>query len=125
MQKPITSKEAPAAIGPYSHGFITGNMIFTSGQLPIDCVTGKFVEGGIKEQTAQSIKNVIAVLKAADADLSDVVSVNVYLNDMNNFAEMNKVYAEYFTQNYPARTCVEVARLPKDALVEINVIATK
>lgn len=100
-------------------------MIFTSGQLPIDPATNAFPEGGIKEQTAQSIKNVEAVLKAAGAELKDVISTTVYLGDMNNFAAMNAVYAEFFTGDYPARTCVEVARLPKDALVEISVIAVK
>ena len=125
MQKPINAQNAPAAVGPYSHGFQAGNMIFTSGQLPLDPNTNAFVEGGVKEQTAQSLKNVIAVLNAAGAEMKDVISTTVYLSDMNNFAAMNAVYAEFFTENYPARTCVEVARLPKDALVEISVIAVK
>jgi len=125
MQKPINAQNAPAAVGPYSHGFMAGNMIFTSGQLPLDPNTNAFVEGGVKEQTAQSLKNVIAVLNAAGAEMKDVISTTVYLSDMNNFAAMNAVYAEFFTENYPARTCVEVARLPKDALVEISVIAVK
>lgn len=125
MKKPINATNAPAAVGPYSHGFIAGDMIFTSGQLPIDPATNAFAEGGIKEQTVQSIKNVEAVLQAAGAELSDVVSTTVYLSDMNNFAAMNGVYAEFFTGDFPARTCVEVARLPKDALVEISVIALK
>ena len=125
MKKPIIAKNAPEAIGPYSHGFVADNIIFTSGQLPIDSQTGKVVGGGIKEQTTQRIKNVCAVLEAQNADISDVVSTTVYLSDMNNFAEMNSVYAQYFKSNYPARTCIEVARLPKDALVEISVIAVK
>lgn len=125
MKKSINAQNAPAAVGPYSHGFSAGNMIFTSGQLPIDPATNAFPEGGIKEQTAQSIKNVEAVLKAVGAELKDVISTTVYLGDMNNFAAMNAVYAEFFTGDYPARTCVEVARLPKDALVEISVIAVK
>ncbi|MDD4290879.1 MAG: RidA family protein [Clostridia bacterium] len=121
--KIIVAKDAPDAIGPYSHGVATKCMLFTSGQLPIDKNTGAFAEGGIQGQTEQSIKNLKAVLNAGGCDLGDVVKTTVYLSDMKNFGAMNEVYARYFTENFPARTCVEVARLPKDALVEIEAIA--
>ena len=118
----ITTNEAPEAIGPYSQGVKAGPFIFTSGQIPLDC-SGKLVEGGIKEQTRQVFKNCAAVLKGAGASLEDVVKVTVFLKDMAMFSEMNEVYAEYFGKHRPARSTVEVSRLPKDVLVEIEMTA--
>ena len=121
----ISTSNAPAAIGPYSQAIDLGNMVITSGQLPIDPATGAFPEG-IKAQTNQSLSNVKAILEAAGLTMDSVVKTTVFLSDMNNFAAMNEVYATFFSEgNYPARSAVEVARLPKDALVEIEVIATK
>ena len=121
----ISTSNAPAAIGPYSQAIDLGNMVITSGQLPIDPATGAFPEG-IKEQTRQSLTNVKAILEAAGLTMDAVVKTTVFLSDMNNFGAMNEVYATFFSEgNYPARSAVEVARLPKDALVEIEVIATK
>lgn len=124
MKKSIISKEMPAAIGPYSHGFKAGGFIFTSGQLPL-LANGEFVGSEVSEQTKQCIINVSLCLKEVGATLNDVVKTTVYLSDMNNFAAMNKVYSEFFKSDFPARTCIQVARLPKDALVEIEAIAVK
>jgi len=121
----ISTSAAPAAIGPYSQAIDLGAMVITSGQLPIDPATGAFPEG-IKAQTQQSLTNVKAILEAAGLSMDAVVKTTVFLSDMNNFGAMNEVYATFFSEgNYPARSAVEVARLPKDALVEIEVIATK
>ena len=125
MKNIISTAAAPAAIGPYSQAIDLGNLVITSGQLPIDPATGAFPEG-IKEQTRQSLTNVKAILEAAGLTMDAVVKTTVFLSDMNNFGAMNEVYATFFTEgNYPARSAVEAARLPKDALVEIEVIATK
>ena len=124
MKKEVKTDLAPGAIGPYSQGIDVGNMIFFSGQLPIDSQTGTMPEG-IKAQTTQSLNNVKGLLESQGLDLSNVVKTTVFLNDMNDFVKMNEVYAQYFTQPYPARSAVEVARLPKDALIEIEVIALK
>ena len=125
MKNIISTAAAPAAIGPYSQAIDLGNLVITSGQLPIDPATGAFPEG-IKEQTRQSLTNVKAILEAAGLTMDAVVKTTVFLSDMNNFGAMNEVYASFFGEgNYPARSAVEVARLPKDALVEIEVIATK
>ena len=125
MNTPIYTPNAPAAIGPYSQAVQTGNMLFVSGQIPIDPATGAFPEG-IEGQTKQSLTNVKAILEAAGLTRDAVVKTTVFLSDMNNFAAMNEVSAAFFSEgNYPARSAVEVARLPKDALVEIEVIATK
>ena len=124
-KKIITTDKAPAAIGPYSQGTIAGNLIFVSGQIPFDPVAGKMVEGSIKDQTEQSLKNVKAVLEAAGATLADVVKCTVFLKDMDAFSEMNEKYAEFFKEKPPARAAVEVARLPKDVGVEIEAIALK
>jgi len=121
--KAISTKKAPAAIGPYSQAIQVGNLIYTSGQIPIDPTTGAFVEGGIKEQTRQSLTNVKAILEEAGLSMGDVVKTTVFLADMNDFADMNSVYAEFFTEPYPARSAVAVKALPKGALVEIEVIA--
>ncbi|MBQ9677566.1 MAG: RidA family protein [Prevotella sp.] len=121
--KAINTKKAPAAIGPYSQAIQVGNLIYTSGQIPIDPSTGSFVEGGIQEQTRQSLNNVKAILEEAGTDMSHVVKTTVFLSDMADFAAMNDVYAEFFTQPYPARSAVAVKTLPKGAMVEIEVIA--
>ena len=119
----ITTPKAPAAIGPYSQAIKIGNLIFTSGQIPIDPATGVFVEGGIKEQTRQSLLNVKFILAEAGLTMSDVVKTTVFMADMNDFADMNAVYAEFFAEPYPTRSAVAVKTLPKGALVEIEVIA--
>ncbi|WP_432662145.1 RidA family protein [Wukongibacter baidiensis] len=119
----ISTKNAPAAIGPYSQGVKVNNMIYTSGQLPIDIKTGEMPDT-IEEQTRKSLENVKAIIEEAGSDMSKVFKTTVFLSDMNNFAKMNEVYKEFFTENYPGRSAVEVARLPKDALVEIEAIAT-
>lgn len=125
MKEIITTTEAPAAIGPYSQAVSASGLLFVSGQLPIDPATSAFPQGGIREQTRQSIRNVAAILKQAGLGLGDVLKVTAFITDMNQFSEINAVYSEYFTSDYPARSCVEVSRLPKDALVEIEVIAQK
>ena len=123
MKKVISTTKAPAAIGPYSQAIKVGNLVYTSGQIPIDPATGVFVEGGIKEQTRQSLLNVKAILAEAGLTMSDVVKTTVFMADMNDFADMNAVYAEFFAEPYPARSAVAVKTLPKGALVEIEVIA--
>ena len=121
--KMISTKKAPAAIGPYSQAIQVGNLVYTSGQIPIDPSTGTFAEGGIKEQTRQSLSNVKAILEEAGLSMSNVVKTTVFMADMGDFAEMNAVYAEFFTEPYPARSAVAVKTLPKGALVEIEVVA--
>jgi 2-iminobutanoate/2-iminopropanoate deaminase len=121
----ISTKDAPAAIGPYSQAIRTGNTLYLSGQIAIDPATGDFIEGGIAEQTHQVLKNIQAVLKAAGFSLHEVVQSQVFLSDINNYAAMNAVYADYFKEAPPARAAMQVARLPKDALVEIIVTAVK
>ena len=127
MKNIISTDKAPAAIGPYSQGVSAQlrSIAITSGQLPIDPATGAFAEGGIAGQTRQSLENVKAVLSADGFGLEDVIKTTVFLKDMNDFAAMNEVYASYFAGNPPARSAVEVARLPKDALVDIEAIAVK
>ncbi len=125
MKKTISTPHAPAAIGPYSQGVDGGGIVITSGQLPIDPVTGAFAEGGVAGQTKQSLENVKAVLEAAGLTMENIVKTTVFLKDMNDFSAMNEVYATFFPQNPPARSAVEVARLPKDALVEIEAIAVR
>ena len=122
MKEAISTNKAPAAIGPYSQGIKAGNLVITSGQLPIDPAVGAFPEG-IEAQTRQSLENCKSVLAAAGADMSNVIKTTVFLSDMNNFAAMNGVYATFFEGACPARSAVEVARLPKDALVGIECIA--
>ncbi len=121
----IATKNAPEAIGPYSQAIEIGDMVFTSGQIPIDPQTGAIVEGGIEAQAHQVFKNLSEVLKAAGCDLNDAVKVVVFVKDLGDFAKLNEVYATYFEKPYPARSCVEVARLPKDVLLEIEIIAHK
>jgi 2-iminobutanoate/2-iminopropanoate deaminase len=122
----ITTDGAPAAIGPYAQGVRVGNLIFTAGQGGLDPVTGQVVPGGIKEQTARTLENLKAVLEAGGSSLGQAVKVTVYLKDMNDFAAMNAVYSTYFgddNDSLPARTTVEAARLPRDILVEIEIVA--
>lgn len=120
----ISTASAPGAIGPYSQAILINNLVYTSGQLGLDPVTGELPEG-VEAQAAQSLRNVEAVLAAAGTGLEHVVKTTVFLNDMNDFTKVNEVYGTFFSQPYPARSAVEVARLPKDALVEIEVIALK
>ena len=121
--KAINSDKAPKAIGPYSQAIQANGFVFASGQLPIDPATGSFPEGGVKEQTRQSILNAQAILKEAGLDLCDVVKTTVYLADMNDFAVMNEVYAQFFSEPFPARSAIAVKTLPKQALVEVECIA--
>ena len=122
-KKIISTAQAPAAIGPYSQANQIGNMVFTSGQIPLVPETMEIVEGGIVEQSTQAMQNLMAVLKEAQASADSVIKTTCFLSDMNNFAAFNEVYAKSFPENAPARSCVEVARLPKDVLVEIEAIA--
>lgn len=119
----ISTTKAPGAIGPYSQALKVGNMLYASGQIPIDPATGALVEGGIKEQTRQALLNVQAILAEAGLTMSNVVKTTVFMADMADFAEMNQVYAEFFAAPYPARSAVAVRALPKGALVEIEVVA--
>ncbi len=125
MKKSIHTDMAPAAIGPYSQAIETNGMVFASGQLPIDPQTGEFAEGGIQAQTRQSLNNAQHILQAAGTDLSHVVKTTVFLNSITDFAAMNEVYAQFFSEPFPARSAVAVKDLPKGALVEIEVLAVK
>lgn len=122
-KKIINTESAPAAIGPYSQSVLAGNILFVSGQLPINPETGKFAGNDIKSQTEQSLKNIESILEKAGCTMDNVVKTTVLLNDMGDFAKMNEVYAKFFTKDYPARAAYEVAKLPKDALVEIEAVA--
>jgi 2-iminobutanoate/2-iminopropanoate deaminase len=119
----VQTDRAPGAIGPYSQAIKAGGLVFVSGQIPIDPASGQFVAGGISEQTEQVMKNLLAVLESAGSGLDRVVKSTVFLADMNEFAAMNQVYGQYFSHEPPARATVEVSRLPRDARVEIDVIA--
>ena len=121
--KALNTTAAPAAIGPYSQAIRTDNIVFVSGQLPINPATGTFPEGGIKEQTRQSLLNARAILQSEGLDLNNVVKTTVLLSDIANFGPMNEVYAEFFSQPFPARSAFAVRDLPKGALVEIELIA--
>lgn len=123
MKQVINTDKAPKAIGPYSQAIKANGFIFVSGQLPVIPTTGEFAEGGAAAQTKQSLENIKAILFQVGSTLDDVVKTTVFIKDMNDFVVVNNVYAEYFNKDYPARACIEVARLPKDALVEIEVIA--
>ena len=123
MKKVIKTTKAPAAIGPYNQAIQVGNLVYTSGQIPIDPATGNFVEGGIKKQTRQSLLNVKAILEEAGLTMNDVIKTTVFMADMNDFSDMNAVYSEFFPEPYPARSAVAVKTLPKGALVEIEVVA--
>jgi len=122
-KRAVESADAPKAIGPYSQAIIANGFVFTAGQIGSDPKTGTLVEGGIVEQTEQALKNLSAVLKASGSSFNNAVKVTVFLADMNDFAKMNEVYAKYFKAPSPARSTVQVARLPRDAKVEIEVIA--
>lgn len=122
-KKVISTSQAPAAIGPYSQAIRVGNFIFTSGQIPLDPATGEIVPGGAAEQTRQVLENLKAILAAAGATLQDVVKTTIYIKDMADFKTINEVYAQYFPENPPARSCIEAARLPRDVLVEIEAVA--
>lgn len=121
----IHTDNAPAAIGPYSQAIEVNGFVFASGQIPLDPKTGTFVEGGIKEQTRQALTNASGILKAAGTNLAHVVKTTVYLDSMDDFAAMNEVYAEFFSHPFPARSAVAVKKLPKGALVEVEVLAAK
>ena len=123
MKRIIKTEDAPKAIGPYSQAVVAGGFVFASGQIPTDPATGQFVEGGISEQTRQVLRNLSKVLEAAGTGLERVVKTTVFLADMDDFAAMNEVYARFFKGNPPARSTVQAARLPRDARVEIDVIA--
>ncbi|MDD9301555.1 MAG: RidA family protein [Desulfobacter sp.] len=125
MKKTINTPLAPAAIGPYSQAIAVNDMLFLSGQLPINPVTSQMAPNDIEVQTKTSIENIAAILKQAGMDLNNVVKTTVFISDMNNFSKLNGVYGSYFQTNPPARSCFEVSRLPKDALVEIEAIAHK
>ena len=123
-KKPVSTNKAPSAIGPYSQGIIAkGTAVFISGQIPIDPATGSVAGSSIEAQARQSLNNLKAVLKAAGAGLENVVKTTVFLTDINDFAVMNAIYAEFFTENHPARSAVQVAKLPKDVKIEIEAIA--
>ena len=123
--KVINTNKAPKAIGPYSQAIEANGLVITSGQLPIDPATGEFAPGGIKEQTRQSLTNAKAILEEAGISMANVMKTTVFLSDMNNFAAMNEVYAEFFSEPYPARSAVAVKTLPKNALVEVECIAVR
>jgi 2-iminobutanoate/2-iminopropanoate deaminase len=120
--KQISTKNAPAAIGPYSQAIISGGMLYCSGQIPINPQTGEIPEGVIA-QAEQALTNVKNLVESAGASIDNVIKTTVFIKDMNDFATINEIYAKYFTEPYPARSCVEVARLPKDVLLEVEVIA--
>ena len=124
MKKTIFAEKAPAAVGPYVHAVEAGNMVFTSGQLGLDPENGTLPEG-IEAQTHQALKNLSAVLEAAGSDFDHVIKTTVFLDNINDFGTVNAVYAEYFKREVPARSCVEVAKLPKGGLVEIEAIAVR
>ncbi len=121
--KIIATEKAPAAVGPYSQGIKAGDFVYTSGQLPIDPATGQLVQDDIQAATRLALNNVKAVLEEGGASLETVVKVTVFVKDMNNFGAINEVYAEYFTEHKPARSLVEVSRLPKDGVIEIEAVA--
>lgn len=123
MRKIVATEKAPAAIGPYAQANIIGNFVYTSGQIPIDPSTGNLVEGGIEEQTAQVFRNLAAVLEEAGSGLDKVIKTTCFMDNMEDFAKMNEVYASFFSGQYPSRSAVEVAKLPKNALIEIEAIA--
>ncbi len=125
MKQIISTDKAPQAIGPYSQAIEVNGMIFTSGVIPINPVTGELVTGTIEEQATQAIGNLAALLEAAGTSTDKVIKTTVFIKDMNDFGKVNEIYAKYFTKDFPARSCVEVARLPKDVLIEIEAIAEK
>ncbi|MDE6024708.1 MAG: RidA family protein [Lachnospiraceae bacterium] len=125
MKTIISTNKAPAAIGPYSQAVVVGDMIYTSGMIPIIPETGELETGDITAQAKQALSNLVALLEASGSDAQSVVKTTVFIKDMNDFAKVNEVYATFFTGDYPSRSCVEVARLPKDVLIEIEAVAIK
>ena len=125
MKKVINTPDAPKAIGPYSQAILINNMLFVSGQIPIDPSTGEIIKGNISQQAVQVMKNIHSILKEAGMDYSHIVKTGIFLADMNDFAAVNESYASYFTSAFPARETIQAARLPKDAELEISVIAVK
>ena len=123
MKEIIATENAPAAIGPYSQAVKVGNLLFTSGMIPIDPATNTLVEGGIEVQAERALMNVKALLEASGTSMDKVVKTVVFIKNMDDFAKVNEIYAKYFTKDFPARSCVEVARLPKDVLIEMEAIA--
>ncbi len=123
MRKIVATEKAPAAIGPYAQANIIGNFVFTSGQIPLDPATGVLVEGGIEEQTRQVFQNLQAVLEEAGSGLDKIIKTTCFMDNIGDFAKMNEVYAEFFSGQFPSRSAVEVAKLPKDALIEIEAVA--
>ena len=123
MKEIISTDKAPAAIGPYSQAVKVGNLLFTSGMIPIDPESNTLVEGGIEIQAERALKNVKALLEASGTSMDKVVKTVVFIKNMDDFAKVNEIYAKYFTSDFPARSCVEVARLPKDVLIEMEAIA--
>ena len=123
MRKIVATDKAPAAIGPYAQANIIGDLVITSGQIPIDPATGNLVEGDIEAQTKQVFENLKAVLEAAGSGLDKIVKTTCFMDNMNDFAKMNEVYVSFFSGDYPSRSAVEVAKLPKGALIEIEAIA--
>lgn len=121
-KKIISTDKAPAAIGPYSQAVKAGNLLFTSGQIPINPATGDIISGDVEEQAEQVMNNLKEVLAAAGADFSNVIKTTVFIKSMDDFAKINRVYSEYFQGDFPARSCVEAARLPKNVLVEIEAV---
>ena len=119
----LSSKNAPAAIGPYSQAVKVGNLLFSSGQIPLDPNTGELVSSDVQAATVRVLENIKGILEAAGTNFENVIKTVVFLKDMEDFAAVNEIYAKYFTDKQPARSCVQVAKLPKDALVEIEVIA--
>lgn len=125
MKKVISTAEAPQAIGPYSQAIEAGGFVFVSGQIPLIPATGELVEGSVEVQTARVLENLKAILEAAGSSLESVIKTTVYITNMDDFAKVNGIYGQYFQENPPARVCVEVSKLPKGALVEIDVIAAR
>lgn len=123
MKKEVKTDKAPKAIGPYSQAIVANGFVFASGQIALDPATGELNQGSLEDQARQVLKNLAAVLEAAGSSMDDVVKANVYLQDMNDFNRMNAVYAEFFKSPYPARAAVQVARLPRDVKIEIEVVA--
>jgi 2-iminobutanoate/2-iminopropanoate deaminase len=125
MNKAIKTDKAPKAIGPYSQGIDTGMFIFSSGQIPINPSSGEVAGENIEEQTRQVLDNLKNVLLTGGSDLSKVIKTTVFIKDMNHFSKVNEIYAQYFSEPYPARSCIEVSRLPRDVLIEIEAVALK
>lgn len=125
MKKIISTQKAPAAIGPYSQAVEINGLVFTSGMIPINPATGELAEGGIAEQAEQAIRNLCTLIQEAGSSVDKVIKTTVYIKNMDDFGKINEIYSRYFMSDFPARSCVEVARLPKDVLIEIEAIAMK